>query len=44
MSHSITELIKYMDRQNRKSHSQEWDYEILPKTLKEIAKKWFENL
>jgi methylamine--corrinoid protein Co-methyltransferase len=42
MSHSITELIKYMDRAKtgKRVTLKEWDYEILPKTLKEIAKKY----
>lgn len=42
MSHSIKELIKYMDRgkMGKRVTEKEWDYKILPKTLTEIAKKY----
>lgn len=42
MSHSITELIKYMDRAKtgKRVTLKEWDYKIVPQTLKEIAKKY----
>lgn len=42
MSHSINEILKYMDRakKGKRVTQKEWDYEILPKTLKEISKEF----
>ncbi len=41
MSHSVTQLIKYMERgrKGERIPEKEWDYKVLPKTLTEIAKK-----
>ncbi len=41
MSHSIRELVKYMERGRRGKRilEKEWDYKVLPRTLKEIAQK-----
>lgn len=42
MSHSITELIRYMDRgkMSKRVTEKEWDYQVLPGILTEIAKKY----
>ena len=42
MSHSIKEVIRYMDRakSGKRVTTQEWDYQIVPKTLKEVAKQF----
>lgn len=42
MSHSITELIKYMDRgkMGKRVTERQWDYEILPGVLTDVAKKY----
>ncbi|QRN85930.1 monomethylamine:corrinoid methyltransferase [Clostridia bacterium] len=42
MSHSIKELIKYMDRgkRGRRVPEREWDNVIVPQTLNEVAKKY----
>ncbi len=41
MSHSISELIKYMDRGKlgKRVTERQWDYEVLPGILTEVAKK-----
>ena len=42
MSHSIKEVIRYMDRAKtgKRVTREEWDYQIIPKTLKEVAKEF----
>ena len=42
MSHSVREVLKYMDRAKvgKRITPHDWDYKVIPQTLKEIAKKY----
>lgn len=42
MSHSVREVLKYMDRARvgKRITPHDWDYKVIPQTLKEISKKY----
>ena len=42
MSHSVKEVIKYMDRarNGKRVTAHDWDYKIIPQTLRDIAKEF----
>jgi methylamine---corrinoid protein Co-methyltransferase len=42
MSHSVTKLIQYMERgrKGERMPEKDWDYKVLPRTLKEVSRKY----